>query len=50
MIDLAAMLGAIQDGGGLLLLLAGIVFELRSIRRDFGLHEKLYKHEPKAID
>lgn len=49
MIDLASLLGAVQNGGGLLLLLMYLVFELRSMRRDFAKHEEIYIHEPKGV-
>lgn len=44
MSELAAILGAVQDGGGLMLVLALLIVEMRSQRKDFETHA----HDPKT--
>lgn len=40
------LLAAIQNGGGMLLVFAYLVFEVRQLRIDFNRHEAIY-HAPK---
>jgi len=42
-----ALLGAIQNGGGSMLLLFYLAYQLTLVKRDFSQHEKIYLHQPK---
>lgn len=37
-----ALLGALQNGGGLLAVLVWFAFEVRALRRDFTRHEQIF--------
>lgn len=47
MSDLLNILGGVQSGGGILLGLLYLAYEVRTIRHDFGKHEEIYEHKPK---
>lgn len=44
---LAEFFAQVQSGGGMLVGLMWIGFELRALKRDVAQHEKLFKHEPR---
>lgn len=47
--DIFTLLGGIQNGGGIMLVLIYLAFEVRSLKRDFNKHEELYEHKPRRI-